>query len=119
MPESEKSSSSRQLTYLRELNPPVKAAILEYCNADIVRAPGHYDNPEPGATRRVLGGDVNRCQSFFVGEAYASVREDWEQSYHADQAWLRNVNASREPVVINGAVLKHVGKGIGARPNSG
>ena len=105
---------SRQLAYLQEVDPRVKVIVQQYCDADLLRAPGHFDQ-NPSQIRRVHRIYVEMCQEWFLGSEYAAVRARWQASYEADQAWEKRFYAPpRLRTVVNGAIQVHVPKDAGS-----
>ena len=99
---------SRQLAYLQEVDPQVKVIVQQYCDADLLRTPRHFDQ-DPSQIRRVHRIYVEMCQEWFLGSEYAAVRARWQASYEADQAWEKRFYAPPRPrPVVNGAIQVHV-----------
>ena len=104
---------AHQLAYLAAVDSQVKVIVQQYCDADILRAPGHYDQ-NPSQVRRVHRVYVEMCQDWFVGDDYAALRARWQASYEADQAWEKRRHAPPRPTVVNGAA--RVRAGVADRP---
>ena len=85
------------------MHPQVKVIVQQYCDADLLRAPGHYDQ-DPSQVRRVHRVYLELCQDWFVGDEYAALRARWQASYDADQAWEKRRHAPPRPTVVNGAI---------------